>query len=164
GDTHGLHMPGVVELSLNPDHGIQLQQRERGRRIVQIDLAGLDLIHKGRGQRVRVDLESHRQRGLRAYAPAHAPVFLACDRPVQLESAGPECPGAEGGVTEYLPPFRQHLLCVLVDLAVVLAKLSSAPASTHGCASYEDGECSQKRTCQWQNCSNLHWILRAAIA
>ena len=60
--------PLVVEEARHADDGVQLEQRERRRGIVEIDLARFDLLLERGGQSVRVHLEAHRERGLRAHS------------------------------------------------------------------------------------------------
>ena len=66
-----VRLPVGVEEAGDADDRVQLEQRERGRRVVEIDLARLDAAATSRpGKRVGVDLEADRQRGLRADARA----------------------------------------------------------------------------------------------
>src|SRR5438046_650311 len=105
----GIENPG------HADDGVQLQQGQRRCRIVEIDLAGLELLLQRRGEGVQVYLEPDREGGLGAHAGPHAAVLFAGDGPMQLQRPAPERLVAEGVEAEGPPPFPHHALAVVVD-------------------------------------------------
>jgi hypothetical protein len=57
-DADGLDPPGRVELAGHSHHGVQLEQREGRRGIIEVYLAGLDLRDQLRGQGFGIHLET----------------------------------------------------------------------------------------------------------
>ena len=74
---------GRVESTRQADDGIEPEQRERRAGIVEVDLAGAQLVDQRPGQRVGVDLQADGQRQRRADARADAAILLAGDGLVQ---------------------------------------------------------------------------------
>ena len=68
-DAHRLDAAVGVREGGHADDRVELEQRDRRRRILEVDLAGLDLFHQRAGQRVRVHLQPDGQRRLRAKRP-----------------------------------------------------------------------------------------------
>ena len=95
GNSHRLGPALGVEGCLDADDGIQLQQQQRHRRVVQVDLPALDGQYDALGQSVGIDLQAHRQRGLGANARPHAAVLGAGDRLVELKRVPEELLVAE---------------------------------------------------------------------
>ena len=108
GETHRRQPATAVEEALDADDGIQLQQRQRHRRVVQVDLAGLDRGRRLLRDRRRVDLEPGGQRGFRAEARADAAVLRAGDRAMQLQRVAPERLVSERVVAEDVPPGEEE--------------------------------------------------------
>src|SRR5262249_46341433 len=103
------------------DHGVELEQRERGRRVVEVDLAATELLAEAARQRVDVDLESHAERGRGVEPLPDAAVLIAGDCLVQMELASPEVLVAEGVVTEYLRALLDELAGIVGDDVVDVA-------------------------------------------
>src|SRR5258706_4618333 len=101
--AHRLDVAGAVESARHADYGVELEERERRRRIVEIDPARPDLRLQLPGQRVRVHLEADRESRLRAHTRTDAAVFRAGERLVQSQSIAPPGLVAEGIETKYLP-------------------------------------------------------------
>jgi hypothetical protein len=102
-DAHRLHAARVGDRR-DADDCVELEQRDGRRRIVEVDLAGLQLFLQRVGQRVRVDLQADGQRRLRRDARADAAVLLAGDRLVQAQRVAPERLAAEGVEAKCLSP------------------------------------------------------------
>ena len=92
----------LVKQAGNTDDGVEFEQRERRCWVLEIDLALFELLLERAGEGVRVDLEAHRQRGLRAHSASDAAVFLTGDRLVELKRVSPEGLAAESLVAEDL--------------------------------------------------------------
>ena len=120
----------VPEESGHPDDRIEPQQRNRGRGIVQVDLAapqGADRLWR---QAIDVDLEPERQRGARAQPGADATKrgrrLPACKRRVPPRMPRPRTCRHEDPVAD-----RDHLPCVPVDdvIEAEIVVLVAAPAA-----------------------------------
>ena len=92
---------GGVDAGLHADDGVQREQGDRGRRVVQVDLPRLELRHQCGGERVHVHLEPDAECGLGADALDHL---------VHLERIGPERLVAEGVEPEDVLPVEQRAL------------------------------------------------------
>src|SRR5207248_2466385 len=73
-DADRLQSGGAGEEAGDADDGVQLQQRQRRRRIVQVDGSRLDAGRDVGGHRICVDLQADGQRRLRADARTDAAV------------------------------------------------------------------------------------------
>src|ERR1043165_4097229 len=129
-DADRLKTAVVIERAFHTDDGIQLQQRERRRRIVEIHTPVLQLLDERFGQRVGVDFQADRERRLRTHAWANTAELLAGQCALQLQSVRPECFIAERIKAESLFAFVEHPLCVRVGLSNLAAAaiLSLEPA------------------------------------
>src|SRR2546426_342371 len=114
-DAHGPQVAAFVEDAGHSHYGVELQERHRRGRVVEIDLAGLQLLDQGGWQGVDVHLQADGERGLRADAGADAAVPLAGDRLVQMERVSPERLAAEGLEAEGASPLVEHLGGVVSD-------------------------------------------------
>src|SRR5262249_15025149 len=92
-----------------------LQQRKRGRRVVEVDLPPLEQLAQRVRERVEVDLEPDGERGRGADPRTHAAVLGAGDRLVEVKLAAPEVLVAEGVEAEDLLPLLAELLGVGLD-------------------------------------------------
>src|SRR2546429_1672493 len=79
-----------IELAGHSEDRVQFQERERYRRIIQIDPALFDLLQHVPRQRLDVNLQSDGQRRPRTDARPDAAETRALDRLVQLQRATPE--------------------------------------------------------------------------
>ena len=103
GDADRAERATVVEEALDADDRVQLQERERGRRTVEVDLALLELRLEVPREGIDVDLQAgDGERRLRADTGADASEGGALDRLVQLELAAPVVLVAEGVEAEDL--------------------------------------------------------------
>src|SRR5262249_42397807 len=117
----------AVEEALDADHRVELQQRQRRRRVVQVDGPVEDaLLHRLR-QRAYVDLQSQRERLLRAETGADAAVRRALDRLVQVQGAAPERLVAERVEAEGLFALADQRGAGVVCLALA-GRAAAAPA------------------------------------
>src|SRR5690348_2796112 len=85
-----------IEKAFDADDGVQFQERESDRGIIQIDLAGFQLCLQGQRKRIDVDFESDRQRRRRADARTNAAEVCSFDGFVQLQLAAPKSLVAKG--------------------------------------------------------------------
>src|SRR5712691_4678035 len=95
-DAHGPQIAAFVEEAGDSHYRIELQERHRRGRVVEVDLARLQLLDQGGWQRVHVHLQADGERGLWAHAGADASVPLAGDCLVQMERISPKRLAAEG--------------------------------------------------------------------
>ena len=103
GDADRAERATRVEEALDADDRVQLQERERGRRTVEIDLALLELRLDVPREGIDVDLQAGDGEGrLRADTRTDASEGGALDRLVQLEHAAPVVLVAEGVEAEDL--------------------------------------------------------------
>src|SRR3989449_9161975 len=139
-----------VEEPADAHHRLQFEQRQGGGRIVEVDLAGLELLLQRLGQRVRVYLEADRQRCLGADTATDAAVLLAGDRLVELERVAPERFIAEGVEAEDLSPFPHHARGIVLD-----HRIEARGRAGHACEG-EGGksDCDGKRDLGWDE--SLH--------
>src|SRR5215471_11080651 len=101
GDAHRLPLVAVKE-SLHAHYGIELEQRNRDRGIVQINrVLAQSADHLGR-KSVHVHLQPHTQRGFGAESPTFTAEARALNGAVQLKGATPEGLVAEGVEPERL--------------------------------------------------------------
>src|SRR6476661_3968449 len=70
--------------------GIQLEQRDGDRRIVEVDAAFLNLLEQIAGKRVDIDLQADGERRPRAHAWSHASERGALDGLMQSQRIAPE--------------------------------------------------------------------------
>ncbi len=61
-NTHGTGAAFIVKKAGNSHHCVELEQGERGCRIVEIDLAGFELLFQPVGQGVYIDLKADGER------------------------------------------------------------------------------------------------------
>src|SRR4051812_43632971 len=83
------------------NHGVELEQRDRGSGVVEVHLAGGELLLERRRQRVGIDLQADREGGLGRDAGTDAAVLLARDCLMQLQRIAPERFAAECVITKY---------------------------------------------------------------
>jgi RNA polymerase sigma factor (sigma-70 family) len=114
-DARRRDVAGGIEATGHPDHGVELEQCQRGRRVVQVDLTPLELLAKASRQRVDVDLQTDGERGSGAEAATDAAVLGAGDRLVQMELAAPEILVTECVVSEDLPSLVDELASIVDD-------------------------------------------------
>src|SRR5262245_28695582 len=112
-NAHRLQTAVLVDDACHADHGLQLEQPERGRRIVEIDFLLLELLLERVGQRIPIDLQSDRQGCLRTDAAAYAAILDSGDRFVQLQGIAPERFTPERVKAKDLPTLLDHVLGVL---------------------------------------------------
>jgi len=135
------------------DDRVELEQRQRGGRIVEIDAPAPELLLELGGQRVHVHLEPDGERRRGAHAGSDPAVVLAFDGLVELERVAPPGLVAERVVAEDLPPFRElgarELLNDVVEVPVRAPRV--APAFRRGLrerqpehAARDDGCCQTK--------------------
>jgi len=91
------------------------EKGERGRGVVEVDLAVLDSPLQWGGQGVRIHLEADRQRGLGAHAVADTSVLRAGDGSVKLEGLAPKGFAAEGVEAKNSPAILERLPRVVGD-------------------------------------------------
>jgi hypothetical protein len=65
----------LVKQTGHPDDGVELEQREGRRGVLEIHLARFELLFERVRQGVRVHLEADRQCGFRAHPPPTPPFF-----------------------------------------------------------------------------------------
>src|SRR4051794_27276171 len=80
----------LVEKTRQADDGVRLQKEKRGRGIVQVHLAALDLAHYMLWQRLYIHFQAERQRRARAQARTHPSELCPLDRFVQLQRVAPK--------------------------------------------------------------------------
>ena len=103
-----------LEETGNANDRVDLQQKKRVGRIVQIHLAGLD----GRGDllryRIHVDFESELKRLFGADAAAHSAELFPFNRLVKLKLPAPEILAAKSVEAENLPTILQQVVRIAV--------------------------------------------------
>src|SRR5438876_1200107 len=104
-----------VEEARHAHDRIQLEERQGRRGVVEVYFACLEMFFQRMVQGVLVYLEADGQRGLRAYAAAHAAMLLAGDSFVELQRVAPERFIAERGESEDLSPVFEHLGRMVCD-------------------------------------------------
>ena len=82
-------VPSFVQEALDAHDRIQLEQGDRGGRVVEIDFLLFHLLDEVRGKRVHIDLQADFQRGFRTQPGTDAAELLAGDGLVQLEAHRP---------------------------------------------------------------------------
>src|SRR4030095_6610149 len=80
--------PPLSNRHLHADHRVELEQRQRRRRVVEIHRALLDLVGERRGQGLAVDLQTDAERRLRADTAADATVLVTGDCAMELDRIG----------------------------------------------------------------------------
>src|SRR5262249_23455855 len=83
-------LAALIEVPGDADHRVELQQRKRGRRVVEVDLPALEQLAQRVRERVEVDLEPDGERARGAETRTHAAVLGAGDRLVEVKLAAPE--------------------------------------------------------------------------
>src|SRR3989441_4502791 len=121
-----------VEESGHPHDRIQLEQGQGRCRVVEVHFPCLELFLQRLGQGVHIYLEADRQRGLRAYAAAHAAMLLAADGFVELQRVAPERFIAERVESESLAPVPHHAVGVVLDHVVEAPRHPRAQHSARG--------------------------------
>src|SRR5688572_7966377 len=94
-DSDGSQSAIVVEEAGHADDRVQLEQCSGRGRVVEINLAGLDLRDQLGGERLRVNLQAKTQGRLRTHPFADAAELLAGKGLMQPQLAAPEVLGAE---------------------------------------------------------------------
>jgi len=121
----------AVEEPLDADDRVQLQQRQRDRRVVQVHRAVADPVLHRRRQRRRVDLQADGQRGPRAHARSDPAVRRAGDRLVQVQRIAPERLIAERVEPERLPALVDQFLARVVAVAIDRARRGESGGAQH---------------------------------
>ena len=111
-DAHRLDAAVGVGEGGDTDDGVELEQGDGRRWIVEVDLAGLDLFLQSVWQRVCIDLEADGQRGFWRDARADAAVFLTGNGFMQLKRVAPEGLAPERLVAEGFLALIEHRLRV----------------------------------------------------
>src|SRR5579864_3686873 len=96
-----------VENSGHPDDGVQLQQRKRSARVIEVDLALLQALDQGIRKRIDVDLQANCEGRFGAYARSHPSVAASLNCLVQLDGIAPKSLITESIVAED-PPASVH--------------------------------------------------------
>ena len=122
GNADGLQAFGgivrVVENAFDAHDRTKLQQCQRGGRIVEVDLPGLDGLDDSRWQRVSVDLQAEAERRLRTHPAAHTAELRALDGLVQADRVAEEGLTAERVVAEHFAALVHKPAGVVADLLV----------------------------------------------
>jgi hypothetical protein len=121
-DTDRPEAPVVLEEPADADHGVELEERQGGRGIVEVHPAALELTADLLREGVGVDLQTDAHRGLRAYAGADATKLRALDRLVQLQRIAPERLVAERVEPEDVSPVLDHRERTTADRPVDLGE------------------------------------------
>jgi hypothetical protein len=103
-------MPGTSESSINR---LQIEQRNCGGRIVEIDCAVLQAGDYGWRQRIEVHLQTDSQRSFRADARSHAARLNTCDRLMKFKSVSPERFISKGVESEGASARKHHVLGIV---------------------------------------------------
>src|SRR5262249_26619429 len=114
-DADRREVPTGVEATGHPDHRVELEQCQRGRRVVQVDLTPLELLAEASRQRVEVDLQADAECGGWTEARPDTAVLRAGDRLVEVQLAAPEILVAEGVEAEDLPSLLDQLAGIVDD-------------------------------------------------
>src|SRR6266508_2604462 len=109
----------LVENTGHAHHRIELEERERRRRIVEIDPARPALRLQLPRQRVRIHFEADCERRLRAHPRTDTAVSCTGDRLMQLERIAPPSLVTEGIETKDLPAQVDCGLRLVVHFLVV---------------------------------------------
>jgi hypothetical protein len=115
----GLEASVRVGMPGHADDGVELEQGERRRRVVEVHPPRPKLILERGRKRIHVDFQADRERGPRADASADAAESLAFDRLVKLKRVPPVGLVSEGVVPEYAAPLFERRLGVWSTLIVV---------------------------------------------
>ena len=100
--------PVAAEEATDADDRVQLEERERHLRVVQVDFPSLDRRRDALRDPSCIDLEPDRERRLRADPRSDAAVLAPGNRAVQLQRAAPERLVAEAVEAKNLPPAGEH--------------------------------------------------------
>src|SRR5690348_14195244 len=117
-DAHRLDAAIGVGEGGDTDDRVQLEQRDRRRWIVEVDLACRELLLQSVRQRVRVDFEADGQRRLGRDAGTDTAVLRTGNGFVQLERVTPKGLAAESVVAESPPALIKHRLPMARDLRI----------------------------------------------
>src|SRR6185312_9462152 len=117
-DAHALDAAVAVRESRDADHRIQFEQGDGGCRVVQVHLAGGDLLLQCGGEGIGIYPQTDGKSRLGRYARPHAAVFRPSNGLVQLELAAPECFASERVVAKDLPALLQHAVRITLDGSV----------------------------------------------
>ena len=107
GDPHRAE-PVAAEEATDADDRVQLEERERHLRVVQVDFPSLDRRRDALRDPSCIDLEPDRERRLRADPRSDSAVLAPGNRAVQLQRAAPERLVAEAVEAKNLPPAGEH--------------------------------------------------------
>src|SRR5688572_13119874 len=111
--------PLAVEDPLHADHRMGPEERHRGLRVLQADVAFLDRLAQDLGQLADVDLQTQLERLLGRQAGADAALPVAGHRLVEAQLAAPEVLAAEAVVAEDLAAVVQELGGMPLDPRVI---------------------------------------------
>src|SRR6185369_7133347 len=125
-DADRLKTSCVREVAFYTDDGIELQQRERRRRIVEVHTAVPQLLHERFRQRIGVDFQTDGQRRLRTHAWSNTTKFLAFDRAMQLKRVRPKRFVAKRIEAESLFAFIEHPLRIRIGLPLGFCRLAAS--------------------------------------
>ena len=107
-----------VKEARDADDCIELEQRERRRRVVQIHLSSFELLLERSRNRIEIDFEADAQCGLGAHTGPDAAIAFAGNRLVELQCIAPERLVAERIESKSLPPVGDHAVGIFFDDAV----------------------------------------------
>jgi hypothetical protein len=132
----------LIESTRHTDDGVELEQCERRRRIVQVGLTAPELLAEPAGQCIDVDLQPDAECGRRAQTGSDTAVLRTGDRLVEMELAAPEILVAEGVVAKDLPPLADELASAVDDGVVeVVVSLVAGGAERLPQDEHPHGEC-----------------------
>jgi len=123
-DADGAEAAARIAVAGEAHHGLGVEQRQRHRRIVEVDASMPDGVQDVGRERLGVDLQPHGERRRRAHTRTDTAEFLPFDRPVQLERAAPEGLIAECVVPEDPLAFFQHPIAVPANHIVERVRFS----------------------------------------
>src|SRR5215510_11282726 len=99
-ESHRLETAILVEGPFHAENRVELDQSQSSRRIIEVDLALLDLLHQIRGQRIHINFQADRQCRLGTHSRAYAAKLAALNGVVKFELVRPINFITEGVVAE----------------------------------------------------------------
>src|SRR5262249_48423794 len=117
-ESHCFKTAILVKGSFQTEDGIELDQGQRSRRIIEVDLTLLDLLHQIRGQRININFQTNCERRLGTHPWSDAAELAALNCILKFELICPVDFIAERVVTENSPSFLEHLLRIAFDLSI----------------------------------------------
>ncbi len=131
-DAEGAQSSLAVGEPRHADDRVRGQESHGDGGIVEVHLVGLQRIDGCLGQRVDVDLQPHRERGLRADAGTHAAERGALDGLVQQQRVAPESLVAERIEAEDVAPLAQPKTARAIVVPVVVHRRRRALVGAAG--------------------------------